>query len=219
LSNCQGGAGGKEKGVREGFESGSGSVSAHTSSVTEQLASAKKNWELLEAQRISVSDSFDFVIETVGVYTNVQLVTKSCDIMIKKCEKLLTDMEHSSSSSSTDGGTESKIGMKNIIEPANELTTMKNAFCVNLIGEDYTIGKVIEYLLFSNYYDKPDGIASFCGFKKPHPHALDSFILIAFKEETELSKVQEYVSKVVSECISIFKSLFESFNDFNSKKK
>ena len=209
----------KEKGVREGFESGSGSASVHASTVTEQLASAKKNWELLEAQRISVKDSFDFIIETVGVYTNVQLVTKSCDIMIKKCEKLLTDIEHSSSSSSIDGGTESKVGTKNIIEPANELTTMKNAFCVNLIGEDYTLGKVIEYLLFSNYYDKPDGIASFCGFKKPHPHALDSFILIAFKEETELSKVQEYVSKVVSECISIFKSLFESFNDFNSKKK
>ena len=215
----------KERGVREGFESGSGSASAHASahgsSVAEQLASAKKNWELLEAQRISVSDSFDFVIETVGVYTNVQLVTKSCDIMIKKCEKLLADMEHSSSNSSstTNAGTESKIGIKNIIEPANELTTMKNAFCINLIGEDYTLGKVIEYLLFSNYYDKPDGIASFCGFKKPHPHALDSFILVSFKEETELSKVQEYVSKVVSECVSIFKSLFESFNDFNSKKK
>lgn len=202
----------KEKGVREGFESGS------SASVDQQLASAKKNWELLEAQRIFVNDSFDFVIETVGVYTNVQLVTKSCDIMIKKCEKLLADMEHSSSSSSSTGS-ESKIGIKNIIEPANELTTMKNAFCINLIGEDYTLGKAIEYLLFSNYYDKPGGVASFCGFKKPHPHALDSFIVVAFKEETELSKVQEYVSKVVSECISIFKSLFESFNDFNSKKK
>jgi DNA-directed RNA polymerase subunit L len=199
----------KEKGVRESFESGS------SASVDQQLASAKKNWDLLEAQRIFIPDSFDFVIETVGVYTNVQLVTKSCDIMIKKCEKLLTDMEHSSSSTET----ESKIGMKNIIEPANELTTMKNAFCINLIGEDYTLGKAIEYLLFSNYYDKPDGVASFCGFKKPHPHSLDSFIIVAFKEETELSKVQEYVSKVVSECISIFKSLFESFNDFNSKKK
>lgn len=206
----------KEKGVREGFESGS-SASAHASgsTVDQQLASAKKNWELLEAQRIFVADSFDFVIETVGVYTNVQLVTKSCDIMIKKCEKLLADMEHSSSNT----GSESKIGIKNIIESANELTTMKNAFCINLIGEDYTLGKAIEYLLFSNYYDKSDGIASFCGFKKPHPHSLDSFIIVAFKEETELSKVQEYVSKVVSECISIFRSLFESFNDFNSKKK
>jgi DNA-directed RNA polymerase subunit L len=206
----------KEKGLREGFESGS-SASAHASgsTVAEELASAKKNWELLEAQRIFVADSFDFVIETVGVYTNVQLVTKSCDIMIKKCEKLLADMEHSSSNT----GSENKIGIKNIIEPANELTTMKNAFCINLVGEDYTLGKVIEFLLFSNYYDKPDGVASFCGFKKPHPHALDSFIIVAFKEETELSKVQEYVSKVVSECISIFRSLFESFNDFNSKKK
>jgi DNA-directed RNA polymerase subunit L len=207
----------KEKGLREGFESGSASAHASGSTFTEQLASAKKNWELLEAQRIFVKDSFDFVIETVGVYTNSQLVTKSCDIMIKKCEKLLADMEHSSSSES--GGTESKIGIKNIIEPANEITTMKNAFCINLIGEDYTLGKAIEFLLFSNYYDKPDGIVSFCGFKKPHPHALDSFIIVAFKEETDFSRVQEHVSKVVSECISIFKSLFESFNNFNSKKK
>jgi DNA-directed RNA polymerase subunit L len=204
----------KEKGLRDGFESGSGSGSASSLSVSEELASAKKNWELLEAQRIFINDSFDFIIETVGVYTNVQLITKSCDIMIKKCENLLANMEHSSSSSSS--SSEEKV--KNIIEPANEVTTMKNAYCIHLIGEDYTLGKAIEYLLYSNYYDKPDGIASFCGFKKPHPHALDSFIIIAFKEETELSKVQEYVSKVVSECISIFKSLFESFNDFNSKK-
>ena len=140
--------------------------------------------------------------------------------MIKKCEKLLADMEHSSSSGSGSSGnrSEAKEKVKNIIEPANELTTMKNAFCIHLMGEDYTLGKAVEYLLFSNYYDKADGVASFCGFKKPHPHSLDSFIVIAFKEETELSKVQEYVSKVVVECVSIFKSLFESFNDFNSKK-
>ena len=197
----------KEKALREGFESSS------ASSISEQLAHAKKNWELLDAQRIFVPDSFDFIIETVGVYTNVQLVTKACDIMIKKCEKLLADMEHSSSTSS------SSIGVKNIIEFAHELTTMKHAFCINLIGEDYTLGKVVEYLLFSNYYNKADGIVSFCGFKKPHPHSLDSFIIVAFKEATELSKVQEYVSKVVTECISIFKSLFESFNDLNTKKK
>jgi DNA-directed RNA polymerase subunit L len=197
----------KEKALREGFESSS------SSSIAEQLAHAKKNWELLDAQRIFVPDSFDFIIETVGVYTNVQLVTKACDIMIKKCEKLLADMEHSSSTSS------SSIGVKNIIEFAHELTTMKHAFCINLIGEDYTLGKVVEYLLFSNYYNKADGIVSFCGFKKPHPHSLDSFIIVAFKEATELSKVQEHVSKVVTECISIFKSLFESFNDLNNKKK
>ena len=194
----------KEKTLREGFES-SGSAA---SSIGELVENAKKNWELLDAQRIFVANSFDFIIETVGVYTNVQLVTKACDIMIKKCEKFLSEIEHSSE---TTGG-------NSTIEHAQELTTMKNSFRVNLIGEDYTLGKVIENYIFSNYYNKTDGIVSFCGFKKPHPHALDSYIIVSFKDEIELSKVQEHISKVVLESISVFKSLFESFNDFKSKK-
>jgi len=194
----------KEKTLIEGFES-SGSAA---SSIGELVENAKKNWELLDAQRIFVPNSFDFIIETVGVYSNVQLVTKACDIMIKKCEKFLSEIEHSAE---TTGG-------NSAIEHAQELTTMKNSFRVNLIGEDYTLGKVIENYIFSNYYNKTDGIVSFCGFKKPHPHALDSYIIVSFKDEIELSKVQEYISKVVLESISVFKSLFESFNDFKSKK-
>lgn len=190
----------KEKNMREGLES---SLSA--GSIEEVVENAKKNWELLDAQRIFVPNSFDFIIETVGVYTNVQLVTKACDIMIKKCEKLLADIESDANATTT-------------IEYAHELTTMKNSFRINLIGEDYTLGKVIENYIFSNYYNKSDGIVSFCGFKKPHPHALDSYIIVSFKEEIDLPKVQELVSKVILESISVFKSLFESFNDFKSKK-
>ena len=193
----------KEKLMREGLES---SLSA--GSIEEVVENAKKNWELLDAERIFLPNSFDFIIETVGVYTNAQLVTKACDIMIKKCEKLLADIEHTTTTS-TKGS---------IIEYAHESTTMKNSFRINLIGEDYTLGKVIEYMIFSNYYNISGGIVSFCGFKKPHPHALDSFIIVSFKDEIELSIVQEHVSKVILESISIFKSLFESFNNFKSKK-
>lgn len=193
----------KEKLMREGLES---SLSA--SSIEEVVENAKKNWELLDAERIFLPNSFDFIIETVGVYTNAQLVTKACDIMIKKCEKLLADIEHTTTTS-TKGS---------IIEHAHETTTMKNSFRINLIGEDYTLGKVIEYMIFSNYYNISGGIVSFCGFKKPHPHALDSFIIVSFKDDIELSIVQEHVSKVILESISIYKSLFESFNNLNSKK-
>ena len=135
--------------------------------------------------------------------------------MIKKCEKLLSEIEHSTETSANGsaGGNSTST-----IEHAYELTTMKNSFRINFIGEDYTLGKVVEYYIFSNYYNKTDGIVSFCGFKKPHPHALDSYIIVSFKDEIELSKVQEHVSKVVLESISVFKSLFESFNDFKSKK-
>ena len=192
----------KEKLMREGLES---SLSA--GSIEEVVENAKKNWELLDAERIFLPNSFDFIIETVGVYTNAQLVTKACDIMIKKCEKLLVDIEHTTTTS-TKGS---------IIEYAHESTTMKNSFRINFIGEDYTLGKVIEYMIFSNYYNISGGIVSFCGFKKPHPHALDSFIIVSFKDEIELSIVQEHVSKVILESISIYKSLFESFNNLKSK--
>ena len=200
----------KEKLMREGLESSS----LPAGSIEEVVENAKKNWELLDAARIFVPNSFDFIIETVGVYTNVQLVTKACDIMIKKCEKLLADIEHAASAESDTNATTTTT----TIEYAHELTTMKNSFRINLIGEDYTLGKVIENYIFSNYYNKSDGIVSFCGFKKPHPHALDSYIIVSFKEEIELSKVQEYISKVILESISVFKSLFDSFNDFKSKK-
>jgi DNA-directed RNA polymerase subunit L len=200
----------KEKLMREGLESSS----LPAGSIEEVVENAKKNWELLDAARIFVPNSFDFIIETVGVYTNVQLVTKACDIMIKKCEKLLADIEHAAGAESDTNATTTTT----TIEHAHELTTMKNSFRINLIGEDYTLGKVIENYIFSNYYNKSDGIVSFCGFKKPHPHALDSYIIVSFKEEIELPKVQEHISKVILESISVFKSLFESFNNFKSKK-
>ena len=204
----------KEKLMREGLESSS----LPASSIEEVVENAKKNWELLDAARIFVPNSFDFIIETVGVYTNVQLVTKACDIMIKKCEKLLADIEHAAGAESDTNATTTTTTTTTTIEYAHELTTMKNSFRINLIGEDYTLGKVIENYIFSNYYNKSDGIVSFCGFKKPHPHALDSYIIVSFKEEIELSKVQEHISKVILESISVFKSLFDSFNDFKSKK-
>ena len=33
-------------------------------------------------------------------------------------------------------------------------TTMENGFDVKLIGEDYTLGKAIEYVLYEKYYKK-----------------------------------------------------------------
>ena len=46
-----------------------------------------KNWRLLEAQRVVVNDSFDFTIESVGVFTNKELVDKGCDAITNKIEK------------------------------------------------------------------------------------------------------------------------------------
>ena len=60
-----------------------------------------------------------------------------------------------------------------------------------LENEDYTIGCVLNHLLFKNYFEDKQTI-SFCGFKKLHPHDTDGIIRIMFKESgTESDSVSD----------------------------
>jgi len=44
---------------------------------SEEMKAQRKNWSLLDAQRHTKDDSFDFVIETVGVFSNAEIVSKA----------------------------------------------------------------------------------------------------------------------------------------------
>ena len=45
-----------------------------------------KNWKLLDGMRITKQDSFDFIIQTVGIFDNIELVQKACEILIDKLQ-------------------------------------------------------------------------------------------------------------------------------------
>ena len=49
----------------------------------DEIAMEKKNWYTLQAKRLFVKNSFDFIIETVGVFENRVLMHKACDVMKK----------------------------------------------------------------------------------------------------------------------------------------
>jgi DNA-directed RNA polymerase alpha subunit len=151
-----------------------------------------KDWRLLDGQRIVKKDSFDFILQTIGIYENRNLVKMACDILINKLEKMDTTME-------TD---ELKI------TPSDN--TMKNSYDVLLENEDYTIGKVLEYLLFSKYFEGV-AILSYCGFKKLHPHDLDSIIRIAYKDETEMTIVKQNLKTCIMDAIMLYKNIQERF--------
>ena len=132
-----------------------------------------QNWQLLEGKRIFKKDSFDFRIQSVGVYSNIELLNIACHIMIQKLDKLDTIIE------------EDKLEIK------VSDNTMKNSFDIILENQDYTLGKVIEYFLLSMFYEK--GILTFCGFKILHPHDAFSLIRIAYKNPVELSNIKRDV--------------------------
>jgi DNA-directed RNA polymerase alpha subunit len=158
----------------------------------ESIEFEKKNWKLLDGLRITKPDSFEFTIETIGVFTNVELLNKATDIIINKFKLLDTLIE-------TD---ELKID--------KSLNTMKNCFDVILENEDYTIGKVLEYILYSKFFENLKTL-NYCGFKKEHPHDSGSIIRLAYNDPIDKSGIKQNLKECIIDAINVFKKMKEEF--------
>ena len=155
----------------------------------------KENWYLLKAKRFYLKDSFKFKIETVGVYTNRELVLIACDTINKKLNKIYEICQN-----------EKLILNKN-------KTTMENCVDITLENEDYTIGKVIEYILHEEYYKGADRKLDYVGFIKLHPHDTDSIIRICFNsgEDFNDSNINALISFACQSGVNIFNNIKEYF--------
>jgi DNA-directed RNA polymerase subunit L len=87
---------------------------------------------------------------------------------------------------------------------------MDYCFDIILENEYYTIGKVLEYLLYEKYY-VTDKVFSFCGFKKFHPHNTDSVIRVAYVSANDKNMVKQHLRLVCIDASEIFKRIYELF--------
>ena len=154
----------------------------------------RKNWYLLRGKRFYKDDSFDFKIESIGVYTNMELVHLAIDNIIRRLTKLYEICQND----------------KLIIN--KEKTTMTNSVDITLENEDYTIGKIIEYILHQEYY-LGDRVLDYIGFIKMHPHDTDSFIRMSFNSPENFSdeNIKSVVGYSCQTGIKIFTNLKEYF--------
>ena len=159
------------------------------------IASERKNWFAMEAQRYTHPDSFDFIIESVGVYSNTEIVTKSCLLLVEKCNKMISDIENASGD----------------VDVAPSDTTLSNGYDVTMQNEDYTLGKCIEYFLHTNHYEGSRTI-SFCGFRKNHPHDTHSMIRLAFHAPTDVDIVHTYLMQAARDSAAVFQSLISQIH-------
>ena len=164
---------------------------------SEEMKAQRKNWALLDAQRHTKDDSFDFVVETVGVFTNADIVNKAAQIMINKCTKFIRDIESG----------------ENHIIPT--VSTLQNGFDIELKGEDYTLGKVLEYFLHDKHYAE-DQTITYCAFRKIHPHNPDSMIRVGFAETVGVDEgiVAEYITTCARDAIVVFEHIRDQFRDY-----
>jgi hypothetical protein len=88
----------------------------------------EKNWLLLEGQRVVTENSFDFIIQTIGVYSNKVIVNKACLVIIQKLENVIREIE---------------VNMDIIKVSEN---TLANSYDIILENEDYFIRSLTFFL-------------------------------------------------------------------------
>jgi DNA-directed RNA polymerase alpha subunit len=157
----------------------------------EEVDFEAKNWKLLDGLRITKKDSFDFIIQSIGIYDNVELVHKACEILIDKFQYQDTLLE------------------KDELEIKKAENTMSNSFDIVLENEDYTIGKVIEYFMYTKFYETQ--ILTFCGFKKMHPHDSYSIIRVAYKDAVDKSTIKGHLKECIDDSIQVFSRVKKEF--------
>ena len=130
----------------------------------------KEDWDCLDSKRYVVPRSFDFILESIGVFTNQELLLLASSILILQLEQCMDSLT---------------------ITPS--VTTIENCFDVALTGDysiqnitipmqgDYTIGKLLEYELYQQFMEKK---ITYVAFFKSHPHDTVGILRVASKNAT-----------------------------------
>lgn len=139
------------------------------------------NWKLLEGLRYVRKNSFDFIIQTVGIYENEQIIIKATEILLKKLELLKTSVNQD----------ELEIKVSD--------STMENSYDVILVNEDYTIGNILNYELYTIFYTDLK-LLDYIGFKKLHPHDTDSMLRLSLSDKTKgVAAIKTMLISVIEE--------------------
>lgn len=162
-----------------------------------EIAFAKRNFELLDAQRYFKEDSFDFVLRSAGVFTCPVIVKKACAIMQRKLRTF---------SDAIDADTVPILAT----EVSGVKTTMDNCYDIILENEDYTLGKALEYYLYQTFFVEKKTM-NFCGFKKLHPHDSSSRIRVAFIEPADKVLIREHLREACTKLQEVYVTIHSKF--------
>jgi len=157
----------------------------------------REDFDCLESKRYTKPNSFDFILESIGIHTNRELLLFASVIIREQLKYLETSSMN--------------------VEPS--ITTMENCFDVKITGSynhgsmliemngDYTIGKLIEHQLYTKFSQ-----FTYVSFFKSHPHSPFGTLRLAFKDAT-VDKIREEIILACQECsknFEMFSKLVES---------
>lgn len=153
----------------------------------------KINWYNHHSKKIFLKDSFDFSVESVGVFLNSTIVRMACDTINSKLNFVAQNVNNPKK-----------------VELVYGTTTIPNSVDIHLHGEDYTIAKLIEYVLYEEYFKKKT--LSYVGCVKHHPHDTYIVVRIGIKKESDYN--DDNIKLLIKNSCSVNFNLFEKIKTY-----
>ncbi len=150
----------------------------------EELTLNKNDWFSLNAKRYYITNSFNFTITSLGVFSNKNILLKACSIIDEKFKSYINASETIS------------LGQEAPFELVSNTSFAENCYDLVLKNEDYTVGKIIEFVLYTNLLEEPDEKSLkliYVSFIKNHPHDTDSRVRLIFSDEQSESDVMQQI--------------------------
>jgi DNA-directed RNA polymerase subunit L len=153
----------------------------------------KSDFWNLDAQRYFIQNSFDFVVQSVGVYKNIDIVHKACSIICSKIDSFVSLLEENNIPI-LESNDVKKHGYDSIIE-----STIENSYDIILDNEDDTLGNILSLMLYQKYFIGKEKEITYCSFKKFHPHDTYGVLRIAYEKPTEKSLIHIHLKTIIKE--------------------
>ena len=173
-----------------------------------EIALIKANFWALDAQRIYIPNSFDFEIRSLGMYRDRELVKHACAILENKLSDAPAKFRAGTQYSV-------KLGLQEAVQVSNDGDNQ--TFIIHMGDEDYTLGKVIEYILYEYYYFVDEPEIRFCAFKKMHPHDSYGVLQVSLVTRPDMNdtmnreRIQEILEGVCKIGVKLFSHIGDNF--------
>lgn len=177
----------------------------------------REDFRILNGQRIYFKNEYLMTVQSLGIYTNHEIMNHACDYIIGKLgliQQYFTSTAYSPILTSDEivanetNGTLSKEQIEEMHNQYCKLYKKENMFVFELSDDDYTIGKMVEkyfYLMFEKEL-------KFVGFKKVHPTKKEAYIFIQYHNNKAEKSINNQLLQTINHIDQIIRTIQKYFN-------